>query len=63
MHNLKVTFIQSEIFWENPQKNFEFFEKKIERIKIHPDLIVLPEMLSTGFTMNAAKLADRVNGK
>jgi len=63
MQNLKVTLIQSKIIWENPELNFKHFGKKIDNVKEKTDLIVLPEMFTTGFTMNAAKLADKPDGK
>jgi omega-amidase len=63
MQDLKVTLIQTKIFWEDRKKNFEHFGKKIESIKEKTDLIILPEMFSTGFTMNAGSLADKPNGE
>jgi predicted amidohydrolase len=62
MQNLKVTIIQTKIFWEDKKKNFEHFGNKIESNKEKTDLIILPEMFSTGFTMNASKLADEPEG-
>jgi len=52
MNNLNVTIIQSDIYWENITANLAAFEEKIWKIKIPTDLIVLPEMFTTGFTMN-----------
>ena len=63
MQNLKVTIIQSEIIWENPGLNFELFGEKINRIRQKTDLILLPEMFTSGFTMNAKKVADKPYGK
>ncbi|RLD51040.1 MAG: nitrilase family protein, partial [Bacteroidetes bacterium] len=63
MNDLKVSLIQSDIAWENPDKNLENFGKKLEQITDTPDLIVLPEMFSTGFTMNVDKCAEEENGK
>ncbi len=63
MQDLKVTLIQSKIFWEDTKKNFVHFGKKIESIKKKTDLIILPEMFSTGFTMNAQALADKPDGE
>ena len=53
MTDLKITVIQSELHWENIDENLGMFSEKISSIKVETDLIVLPEMFSTGFTMNA----------
>ncbi len=58
MKNLQVTLLQTSLFWENPPANLYMLEEKIWRIGQSTDVIVLPEMFTTGFTMNAAKLAE-----
>jgi predicted amidohydrolase len=62
MNNLKVTIIQSHLHWENPEANRAMFSDKIARISEQTDLIVLPEMFTTGFTMNASPLAETMQG-
>ena len=62
MSDLKITIIQPNIHWEDIQKNLIMFAEKIKNIGEHTDLIVLPEMFSTGFTMNAEALAEDMNG-
>jgi len=59
--NLKITIIQSEIHWENKAKNLAMFTEKIASITEATDIIVLPEMFTTGFTMNAKPLAESMN--
>ena len=59
---LKVSILQSNIFWEDKLANLKYFEKKIDKIS-QTDLIVLPEMFTTGFTMNPAPLAETMDGK
>lgn len=59
---LKITIIQSELHWENAEANRAMFSEKIAAIEDETDLIVLPEMFSTGFSMNAEKLAEPTNG-
>jgi predicted amidohydrolase len=49
---MRVVLIQSVIIWEDPQANRTYFEAEINTISGAVDLIVLPEMFSTGFTMN-----------
>lgn len=61
--NLKITIIQSELHWENTEANLIMFSEKIAEIDFETDLIVLPEMFSTGFSMNVEKLAESSNGK
>jgi omega-amidase len=58
MSNIKITLIQSSLHWENPQANREMFEKKINSIEDYTEIVVLPEMFSTGFTMNPAQHAE-----
>ena len=48
---MKVTIIQSNLVWENVDENLKRFSEKINSIKEHTDLIVLPEMFATGFSM------------
>jgi predicted amidohydrolase len=61
MQDLKVTLIQSDIIWEEIDANLNAFEEKIWQIGQETDVIVLPEMFTTGFTMNAGKYAEHMN--
>jgi len=60
---LKVALIQADIVWENPAENRKRFLEKITSISKPVDLFVLPEMFTTGFTMNASKVAETMNGE
>jgi len=60
---LKVVLIQAPLVWENPKANRDYFSAKIKEINKETDLIVLPEMFTTGFTMNVQPLAETMNGK
>ncbi len=62
MSELKISLIQSNIHWEQPQKNRELFQKKVLTLSGQTDLIVLPEMFSTGFTMNVQQFAETMQG-
>ncbi len=62
MQDLKITIIQSLLYWENKEKNYSMFEKKIEKIKKPTDLIILPEMFNTGFSMVPEDLAEEQEG-
>lgn len=61
--SLKVTLIQSKLHWEQVDANLNMFSEKIDSIAETTDLIILPEMFSTGFSMNASTLAEETNGK
>lgn len=60
--NLKICLVQSDIIWEDKKKNFEQYDIALDSQKGVSDLIVLPEMFATGFTMNAQKLAENEHG-
>ena len=60
---LHITLIQTNLIWENPEANRQQFEEKIKNLETTVDLVILPEMFTTGFTMHAAKLAETMNGK
>lgn len=51
MEELKVALVQSHLIWENPEANRTNFEEKLATLPDDVDLVVLPEMFSTGFTM------------
>lgn len=59
---LHTAVLQVNLEWENIQHNKENFEKKIKKLPGETDLIVLPEMFSTGFSMNAKALAEPHEG-
>jgi predicted amidohydrolase len=62
-NELTVLGIQADLVWENPFKNRAFFEEKITASPKGTDLVVLPEMFTTGFTMNPKKVAEKMNGE
>jgi omega-amidase len=60
--SLKVTLVQSEIAWEESNNNLSEFGKLINSITVPTDLIVLPELFTTGFTMNVSSVAEGMSG-
>ncbi len=62
MQDLTVTLIQTELFWEDIPANLAMLDRKIDGVAEETDVIVLPEMFTTGFTMNAKKLAESMTG-
>ncbi len=63
MANLTITTIQSRLHWEDKQANLSMFEEKIRGIKENTELVILPEMFSTGFSMNPGRLAETMEGE
>ena len=64
MNDLRVTIIQSSIQWEDIEANLDQFGNAMTSIVIGAtDIIVLPEMFTTGFTMNAGEMAEDMDGK
>ncbi len=63
MDNLKISIFQGYLFWENIDKNLQNIELRLGSIREKTELIILPEMFTTGFTMNAAALAEPMDGK
>ena len=60
---MKIALLQSSLFWENPKANRNHFEEKINALAEKVDLIVLPEMFSTGFTMNPEAVFETMEGE
>lgn len=61
--DLKIAFIQTDLVWEDRKQNIKNFKEKIESIIQPVDIIILPEMFTTGFTMNAKDNSETMNGK
>jgi omega-amidase len=64
MKNLTISLIQADLHWEDVEKNLLMFSKILDSEELKKaDLIVLPEMFNTGFTMNSAFFAEEMTGK
>jgi predicted amidohydrolase len=63
MEDLNITIIQTHLYWEDAESNLKHFDSKINNIIIPTDIIVLPEMFTTGFTMNPKQFAEEHGGK
>ncbi|TDU43182.1 putative amidohydrolase [Gelidibacter sediminis] len=61
--NLNIALIQSKLVWENPRKNRIDFENKINALDDVVDLVILPEMFTSGFTMNPSHVAETMEGE
>lgn len=62
MSNLHISLIQSNIYWEDKKTNLANWENKIQSIPKGVELVILPEMFTTGFSMHAEKLAETMDG-
>ena len=60
---MKIALLQSLLLWENPIANRKYFEEKINSISENVDLIVLPEMFTSGFTMNPKAVSEPMQGE
>lgn len=59
---MKVALIQFDTLWENIQENLAYVSIQINQLPNDVDLVVLPEMFTTGFNMNAKDIAEKENG-
>lgn len=62
MDTLTFSLIQGNLVWEDKHANIKNFEEKILSMEAPTNIIVLPEMFSTGFSMEPEKLAEKMDG-
>ena len=62
MHDLKLTLLQTPLLWHDPEGNRAVLGDLIDREAAGSDLLVLPETFATGFTMEAAQVAESIDG-
>ncbi len=63
MSSLTITTIQTNLHWEDKQANLTMLEKKILSIPKKTEIVVLPEMFSTGFSMQPKLFAEKMDGE
>lgn len=63
MQDLRIAYVQSDLFWENPAANRKHFESVLKGLKTQPDLIVLPETFTTGFPVDPHHFAETLSGE
>lgn len=63
MSSLTITVIQPDLAWEDKSSNLNLLLKKIESIQERTEVVILPEMFSTGFSMKPEILAEKMQGK
>jgi omega-amidase len=62
MNDLRISIVQTSLHWEDKKANLDMLHKKIAAISDHSRLILLPEMFSTGFSMNKELLSETMEG-
>ena len=60
--SLTFTLIQTHLHWENKEANLQMLEEKINSIQQKTEIVVLPEMFSTGFSMKPEQFAETMEG-
>ena len=63
MSSLTITTIQTDLIWEDKIANLENLKEKIDSIEERTEIVVLPEMFSTGFTMQPQLFAETMDGE
>ncbi len=63
MQDLTIALVQAELHWEQIDANLAMFEEILWTVDADVDLIALPEMFTTGFSMNPQKLSEPSGGK
>lgn len=63
MSSLTITTIQTDLIWEDKEANLQRLEDKINSIEERTEIVVLPEMFSTGFTMQPQLFAEEMEGE
>lgn len=62
MSSLTFSLIQTDLFWEQKEQNLAMLEEKINNIHVPTQIVILPEMFTTGFSMQPELLAETMDG-
>ena len=63
MESIRISIIQTDIVWENKQENLRLLHEKLQSLRGITEIVVLPEMFSTGFSMHSKILAEPNSGE
>lgn len=63
MPDISITLIQTNLIWEEPSANLRLLEEKISTMPERGNIVILPEMFSTGFSMQPEKFAETMEGE
>lgn len=61
MDSIRISIVQTDIVWENKKENLRLLHEKLQSLRGTTEIVVLPEMFSTGFSMQSETLAESVN--
>lgn len=59
---MKIAIIQAPLVWEDSEANLRYFDSQIENLELGTDLLILPEMFSSGFTMHPERASEVMDG-
>lgn len=62
MRDLRVTLVQSMLHWEDATANRAMLGPRLSALKGGTDLVLLPEMFTTGFSMRSGEMAEDMSG-
>jgi predicted amidohydrolase len=62
MQDISIALVQSHLHWEDREANLAMFDSKLDELTSYADIIILPEMFSTGFSMRPQDLAEGMDG-
>ena len=62
MSSITISTIQTNLYWEDKAANLDMLEEKISKLRHKTEVVILPEMFTTGFSMNPASLAEAMDG-
>ena len=62
MQSLSIAILQTSLFWEDRAQNLRAIGEKLAALPSNIHLTILPEMFSTGFSMNPSRLAETMEG-
>ena len=62
MSSLSITTVQANLHWEDKAANLAMLEDRIDSIQARTEIVVLPEMFNTGFSMHVQQLAEPMEG-
>ncbi len=63
MESIRISIVQTDIVWEDKQKNLRLLREKLQSLRGTTEIVVLPEMFSTGFSMQSHTLAEPNTGE
>ena len=62
MEDLSISLVQTKLLWQQAKANCHHIGDMLDAHNSQTDLIVLPEMFNSGFTLDATKVAESMSG-